>query len=180
MSVEADGTLSGVTERMILVAKAGINRNCALNGANVAFEQKLWSAADELRANSKLKPSEYSMPVLGLIFLRYADHRFAHAEKELAGADIIKTKGFTHGLEYAPGQAVEYAQHFPNCRLPAVTNGCCYRLFERRPGNQFLIDILRAYLNLITLCDRYPLDPDNVPGSLDAMGLLVPGRQPRE
>ncbi len=37
------------------------------------LEKRLWSAADELRANSGLKSSEYSVPVLGLIFLRYAD-----------------------------------------------------------------------------------------------------------
>ena len=41
------------------------------------LEKRLWEAADELRANSKLKSSEYSVPVLGLIFLRYADHKFA-------------------------------------------------------------------------------------------------------
>jgi len=35
----------------------------------------LWAAA-ELRANSKLKSSEYGVPVLGLIFLRYADQEF--------------------------------------------------------------------------------------------------------
>ena len=40
------------------------------------LEKRLWGAADELRANSKLKSSEYSVPVLGLIFLRYADKRF--------------------------------------------------------------------------------------------------------
>ncbi len=34
------------------------------------LQNKLWSAADELRANSGLKASEYSTPVLGLIFLR--------------------------------------------------------------------------------------------------------------
>ena len=33
------------------------------------LEKRLWGAADELRANSKLKSSEYSVPVLGLIFL---------------------------------------------------------------------------------------------------------------
>ena len=32
------------------------------------LEKSLWAAADQLRANSKLKSSEYSMPVLGLIF----------------------------------------------------------------------------------------------------------------
>jgi len=50
---------------------------------NTEMERRLWDAADELRANSKLKSSEYSVPVLGLIFLRYADAKFGLAEKEL-------------------------------------------------------------------------------------------------
>jgi type I restriction enzyme M protein len=45
---------------------------------------RLWAAADDLRANSNLKSSEYSTPVLGLNFLRYADFKFAQVEKELA------------------------------------------------------------------------------------------------
>ena len=36
------------------------------------LEKRLWNAADELRANSDLTSTEYSRPVLGLIFLRYA------------------------------------------------------------------------------------------------------------
>ena len=47
------------------------------------IEKRLWSIADELRANSNLKGSEYSTPVLGLIFLRYADHKFTQAEEEI-------------------------------------------------------------------------------------------------
>jgi HsdM N-terminal domain len=53
------------------------------------LEERLWGAADELRANSKLKSSEYSVPVLGLIFLRYADHKFGLAEKALAKAVAV-------------------------------------------------------------------------------------------
>jgi type I restriction enzyme M protein len=56
------------------------------------IEKRLWASADELRANSKLKSSEYSVPVLGLIFLRYADHRFTQAEQELA-AQFQKKNG---------------------------------------------------------------------------------------
>lgn len=52
---------------------------------NTELEKRLWEAADELRANSRLKASEYSVPVLGLIFLRYADRKFSVAEKELKG-----------------------------------------------------------------------------------------------
>ena len=52
------------------------------------IENRLWDAADELRANSKLKASEYSVPVLGLLFLRYADHRFTQAQAVL-GASVL-------------------------------------------------------------------------------------------
>jgi type I restriction enzyme M protein len=57
-----------------------------MNHNGNAIESRLWAAADELRANSKLKSSEYSVPVLGLVFLRYADHKFQEAAKELTGA----------------------------------------------------------------------------------------------
>lgn len=50
-----------------------------------AAARRLWEAADELRANSNLRAAEYSTPVLGLIFLKFADRRFAKAEAELAG-----------------------------------------------------------------------------------------------
>ena len=47
------------------------------------LQGKLWETADQLRANSGLKASEYASPVLGLIFLRYADERFAETAQEL-------------------------------------------------------------------------------------------------
>lgn len=50
------------------------------------LEKKLWEAADQFRANSRLKSSEYSVPVLGLIFLRFADHRFSEAQKSIEQA----------------------------------------------------------------------------------------------
>jgi len=43
----------------------------------------LWAAADQLRANSALAPNEYRGPVLGLIFLAYAEHRFEQVSAEL-------------------------------------------------------------------------------------------------
>jgi type I restriction enzyme M protein len=51
---------------------------------NDDIETRLWAAADQLWANSSLKPSEFSAPVLGLIFLRYADHKFSLAESEFS------------------------------------------------------------------------------------------------
>lgn len=77
---------------------------------NSDLETRLWDSADELRANSKLKSSEYSVPVLGLIFLRYADHRFSIAEQELAGKgsrrrSIGKEDYQAKGVMYLPPQA---------------------------------------------------------------------------
>lgn len=74
------------------------------------IEKRLWESADELRANSKLKSSEYSVPVLGLIFLRYADHKFAAAEKQLAGKgtarrSISKEDYQAKGVMYLPPHA---------------------------------------------------------------------------
>lgn len=40
------------------------------------LESELWESADLLRAESKLTSQEYCMPVLGLIFLRYAYSRY--------------------------------------------------------------------------------------------------------
>jgi type I restriction enzyme M protein len=53
----------------------------------VAIESRLWATADQLWANTGLKPSEFSTPVLGLIFLRYADKRFSDC------ALILNAKG---------------------------------------------------------------------------------------
>ena len=47
--------------------------------------KRLWAAADEMRANSSLAPSEYRGPVLGLIFLAYAEHRFDAVRPEVEG-----------------------------------------------------------------------------------------------
>jgi type I restriction enzyme M protein len=43
----------------------------------------LWAAADEMRANSTLSPAEYRGPVLGLIFLAYAEQRYEEICAEL-------------------------------------------------------------------------------------------------
>jgi type I restriction enzyme M protein len=47
------------------------------------LEETLWKSADTLRANSDLKSSEYSTPVMGLIFLKFADNRYGNHEKEI-------------------------------------------------------------------------------------------------
>lgn len=71
------------------------------------LEKRLWDAADELRANSKLKSSEYSVPVLGLIFLRYADWKFTKVDKELKSKGsrrrgVTKADYQAKGVMYLP------------------------------------------------------------------------------
>ena len=63
-----------------------------MGASNNEIEKRLWDTADELRANSKLKSSEYSIPVLGLIFLRYADYKFSVVEKEFVGKSTGRRK----------------------------------------------------------------------------------------
>lgn len=43
----------------------------------------LWKSADDLRANSDLKASEYSTPVMGLIFLKFADNKYHRYADEI-------------------------------------------------------------------------------------------------
>src|SRR5688572_14838174 len=56
------------------------------------LEAQLWSAADNLRANSDLKSSEYATPVLGLIFLKFADNNYRIHEADIL-AEYQKLKG---------------------------------------------------------------------------------------
>ena len=63
------------------------------------IEDELWEAADELRANSKLTSQQYCMPVLGLIFLRYAWGRFKRADVQIDAERCC----FRHGVPYASG-----------------------------------------------------------------------------
>ncbi len=47
------------------------------------LHEKLWASAQQLRANSSLKLNEISEPILGLIFLKFADVRFRKAKIDL-------------------------------------------------------------------------------------------------
>ena len=66
------------------------------------LETELWEAADLLRADSKVTSQEYCMPVLGLIFLRYAYSRFKFVE-----ADILKNRP-TRGGRVLPVEADDF------------------------------------------------------------------------
>lgn len=67
------------------------------------LEAELWESADLLRAGSKLTSNQYCMPVLGLIFLRYAYSRYKMVETE-----ILKNRPSRGGL-VMPVEASDFA-----------------------------------------------------------------------
>ena len=67
------------------------------------LETELWEAADLLRVDSKVTSQEYCMPVLGLIFLRYAYSRFKFVEGE-----ILKTRPVRGTGRVAPVEAEDF------------------------------------------------------------------------
>lgn len=67
------------------------------------LENRLWATANQMWANTGLKPSEFSNPVLGLIFLRYAEKKFQEAEATLLdkGLDVSEIEKFDYQAEGA-------------------------------------------------------------------------------
>ena len=61
--------------------------------ATDTLEKRLWAAADQFRANSGLSAAQYSQPVLGLIFLRFAEVRFARQRAVLEKAGASSRRG---------------------------------------------------------------------------------------
>ena len=68
------------------------------------LEADLWESADLLRAGSKLTSNQYCMPVLGLIFLRYAYSRFKMVE-----AELLKDRPVRNG-RVLPIEASDFAE----------------------------------------------------------------------
>ena len=77
------------------------------------IEKRLWNVADHLRANTALRPNEFYIPVLGLIFLRYADYKFQLAESQFekersqgSRRTSIKKEDYqSRGVLYIPHEA---------------------------------------------------------------------------
>ena len=67
------------------------------------LEADLWESADLLRAGSKLTSNQYCMPVLGLLFLRYAYSRYKMVEEE-----ILKNRPMRNGRQM-PVEASDFA-----------------------------------------------------------------------
>ncbi|KAA0212608.1 SAM-dependent DNA methyltransferase [bacterium] len=94
------------------------------DAATETLEKRLWEAADQLRANSGLKSQEYSAPVLGLVFLRFADARFSKRRAALEKSAASSRRGsrldeptayHSEGVLYLPqaarfGELLEYPE----------------------------------------------------------------------
>lgn len=63
------------------------------SGNRKQLHERLWSAAVQLRANGSLKLNEISEPILGLIFLKFADVRFKRAKAEIETEYAKSTSG---------------------------------------------------------------------------------------
>jgi len=98
------------------------------DAATTTLEDRLWAAADQLRANSGLTSAQYSTPVLGLIFLRFAEARFAKRRGELENAGSTGRRGSSRIDEPGAYHAEGVVYLTPNARyerllgLPEGTN----------------------------------------------------------
>lgn len=161
--------------------------------ADKKLHEKLWASAQQLRANSSLKLNEVSEPVLGLIFLKFADVRFQKAKKELEAekANVLRDSGSSRvrplsedafkakGILFVPEQATySYLMSLPEKTNMGNAINEAMRLIEEH--NKDLAGVLpQNYTSLvkkvsendellITLLKSFNQIPDDIGG--DAFG----------
>ncbi len=150
--------------------------------------ERLWAAAEQLRANSSLKLNEMSEPILGLIFLKFADVKFRKAKAEFE-SERSKTTGRKApltpdhykqiGVPYVPDQAsYDYLMNLPEGENIGKAINEAMKLVEEE--NRDLAGILpQNYTTLsnkpdensrilLTLLKNFNQIPDNIEG--DAFG----------
>ncbi|SDU20970.1 type I restriction enzyme M protein [Pseudomonas pohangensis] len=126
--------------------------------ANSGLEKRLWDAADQLRANSGLKAQEYSGPILGLIFLRFAEVRFALRRAELESLLVSARRGsrvdepdayHAAGTLYlSPEARFDYLLNLPEAENIGGEVNAAMRLIEQH--NPKLAGVLPKTYNLFT------------------------------
>ncbi len=123
------------------------------NNQNQLFN-KLWKSADKMRANTSLRLNEFYIPVLGLIFLRYADTRFQAMKKELErkqksfrrkmGPEYFQAKGV---LFVPPKARYSYLLNLPESENMGRIINDAMKLIEKK--NRNLKDVLpKTFLRL--------------------------------
>ncbi len=86
---------------------------------------------------------------------------------------IIESKRLWAGLQYAPEQAISYAQSYPTCKQLIVSDGIRYKLFHRT-GDEWSY---AAYMNLLAPKRSHPYEPD-VDGAVSFFLALIPNGNP--
>ena len=157
--------------RMIWVAPSEKDTN------NAALEKRLWDAADQFRANSGLKAQEYSAPVLGLIFLRFAEVRFAAQRAKLEKASASARRGsrvdepaayHAAAILYLPTEArFDYLLSLPEAENIGAKVNAAMRDIEKH--NPQLAGVLPKTYNLFTstLLKELLKRVSEIPASLD-------------
>ncbi|MGA2547959.1 MAG: class I SAM-dependent DNA methyltransferase [Rectinemataceae bacterium] len=148
------------------------------------LEQRLWDAADQFRANSGLKSQEYSSPVLGLIFLRFAELRFATQRAKLEKLEVSARRGsrvneadayHAEGILFlSPEARFDYLLGLPESKDIGAKVNAAMRDIEKR--NPLLAGVLPKTYNLFTgtLLKELLKKVSEVPASLeyDAFGRI--------
>jgi len=126
--------------------------------ATQTLEKRLWDAADQFRANSGLKSQEYSTPVLGLIFLRFADARFVAQRDKLDKAGASARRGsrvdepdayIAEGILYLSKEArFDYLLNLPEAENIGAKVNSAMRDIEKH--NPKLAGVLPKTYNLFT------------------------------
>ena len=126
--------------------------------AATTLEKRLWDAADQFRANSGLKAQEYSGPILGLIFLRFAEVRFSARRQELESVESSSRRGSRidepaayhaeNVLYLAPEARFDFLLTLPEASDVGAQVNAAMRLIEQH--NPQLAGVLPKTFNLLT------------------------------
>jgi type I restriction enzyme M protein len=128
------------------------------DSAAATLEKRLWDAADQFRANSGLKAQEYSGPILGLIFLRFAEVRFTAQRTKLSKAATSSRRGsrvdeaaayHAEGILYLSAEArFDHLLHLPEAADIGAKVNAAMREIEKH--NPQLAGVLPKTYNLFT------------------------------
>ena len=147
------------------------------DAASTSLEKRLWDAADQFRANSGLKAQEYSGPILGLIFLRFAEVRFAVQRAKLEGASASSRRGsrvdepaayHAEGILYLAAEArFDYLLNLPEVADIGAKVNAAMREIEKH--NPQLAGVLPKTYNLFTstLLKELLKKVSEIPATLD-------------
>src|SRR5438552_3851605 len=154
------------------------------DAATDTLEKRLWDAADQFRANSGLSAAQYSQPVLGLIFLRFAEVRFSKQRAILEKAGATSRRGsrldepgayHADGILYlAPNTRFDFLLNLPEAAdIGAKVNEAMRDIEKHNPQ---LAGVLPKTYNLFTstLLKELLKKVSEIPSSLeyDAFGRI--------